>query len=133
MNSLFLHNTLLQIGFLDTPSVLMITLTAMAFIITWGINRISIQRIRRRVMESKEINDIMQHTLDVNDNYVVRLDLRQRWGYNLHGHFLPEEGMGYEESFKYMHPEDHHSAGISVERNTMGSGAICTIRAWRSM
>ena len=108
MNSLFLHNTLLQIGFLDTPSVLMITLTAMAFIITWGINRISIQRIRRRVMESKEINDIMQHTLDVNDNYVVRLDLRQRWGYNLHGHFLPEEGMGYEESFKYMHPEDHH-------------------------
>ena len=108
MNSLFLHNTLLQIGFLDTPSVLMITLTAMAFIITWGINHISIQRIRRRVMESKEINDIMQHTLDVNDNYVVRLDLRQRWGYNLHGHFLPEEGMGYEESFKYMHPEDHH-------------------------
>ena len=108
MNSIFLHNILLQIGFLDTPSVLMVVLIAMVFIITWGINHISILRIRRRVKESKEINDIMQHTLDVNNNYVVRLDLRQRWGYNLHGNFLPEEGMGYEESFKYMHPDDHH-------------------------
>ena len=108
MNSIFLHSILLQIGFLDTPSVLMVVLIAMIFIITWGINHISILRIRRRVKESKEINDIMQHTLDVNNNYVVRLDLRQRWGYNLHGNFLPEKGMGYEESFKYMHPDDHH-------------------------
>ena len=106
MNSIFLHSTLLQIGFLDTPSVLMVTLTALAFLVTWGINRISILRIRRRVKESKEIYDIIQHTLDVNANYVVRLDLRQRWGYNLHGQFLPEAGMGYEESFQYMHPED---------------------------
>ena len=80
MNSIFLHSTLLQIGFLDTPSVLMVTLTALAFLVTWGINRISILRIRRRVKESKEIYDIIQHTLDVNANYVVRLDLRQRYG-----------------------------------------------------
>ena len=34
MNSIFLHSTLLQIGFLDTPSVLMVTLTALAFLMT---------------------------------------------------------------------------------------------------
>ena len=107
MNSMLLHITPLLIDFLDTPTVLMVGLTAVAFIITWGINRISIQRIRKRVNESKEIYDIMQHTLDVNNNYVLRLDMRQRHAYNLHGQLLPKEGMGYEESFKFMHPEDH--------------------------
>ena len=130
MNSMILHNTLLQIGFLDTPSVLMITLTTMAFIITWGINHFSIRRIRRRVKDSKEINDIMQHTLDVNANYVVRLDLRQRWGYNLHGDFLPEAGMGYEESYKYMHPEDHqhYRRFIANLYNEGAKTAECTFR-----
>ena len=130
MNSIFLHSTLLQIGFLDTPSVLMVTLTALAFLVTWGINRISILRIRRRVKESKEINDIMQHTLDVNANYVVRLDLRQRWGYNLHGQFLPEAGMGYEESFQYMHPEDqqHYRRFIAKLYHEGAETAECIFR-----
>ena len=108
MNNILLHITPLLIDFLDTTSVLMVGVTAIAFIITWCINRISILRIRKRVKESKEIYDIMQNTLDVNDNYVLRLDLRQRYAYNLHGHLLPEEGMGYEESFEFIHPEDHH-------------------------
>lgn len=108
MSNSFLHIAPLLTGFLDTTSVLMVSLTAIAFIISWVINRISILRIRKRVNESKEIYDIMQHTLDVNDNYVVRLDTRQRWAFNLHGNLLPEAGMGYEESFQYIHPEDHH-------------------------
>ena len=130
MNSIFLHSILLQIGFLDTPSVLMVSLTALAFLITWGINHISILRIHRRVKESKEINDIMQHTLDVNANYVVRLDLRQRWGYNLHGHFLPEAGMGYEESFQYMHPEDqqHYRRFIAKLYHEGAETAECIFR-----
>ena len=37
MNSIFLHSTLLQIGFLDTPSVLMVTLTALAFLTSYSI------------------------------------------------------------------------------------------------
>ena len=130
MNSIFLHSILLQIGFLDTPSVLMVSLTALAFLVTWGINHISILRIHRRVKESKEINDIMQHTLDVNANYVVRLDLRQRWGYNLHGHFLPETGMGYEESLLYMHPEDqqHYRRFIAKLYNEGAETAECIFR-----
>ena len=106
MNSMLLHITPLLIDF-DTTSVLMVGLTAVAFITTWFFNRISILRIRKRINESKEIYDVMQHTLDVNDNYVLRLDLRQRYAYNLHGDLLPKEGLSYEESFKFMHPEDH--------------------------
>jgi signal transduction histidine kinase/PAS domain-containing protein len=107
MNYMLLHIPLLLIDFLDTTSVLMVGVTAIAFIFTWCINRISILRIRKRVNESKEIYDIMQHTLDANENYVLRLDLRQRHAYNLHGSLLPKEGMGYEESFNLIHPEDH--------------------------
>ena len=108
MNNIVLHIAPLLIDSLDATSVLMVGLTTVAFLITWGINRISIRRIRKRVNESKEIYDIMQHTLDVNDNYVVRLDTRQRWAFNLHGDLLPEAGMGYEDSYQYIHPEDHH-------------------------
>ena len=108
MSHSLLHIAPLLSGFLDATSVLMVSLTAIAFIISWVFNRISILRIRKRVNESKEIYDIMQHTLDVNDNYVVRLDTRQRWAFNLHGHLLPEAGMGYEESYQYIHPEDQH-------------------------
>ena len=108
MSHILLHIAPLLSGFLDATSVLMVSLTAIAFIISWVFNRISILRIRKRVNESKEIYDIMQHTLDVNDNYVVRLDTRQRCAFNLHGHLLPEAGMGYEESYQYIHPEDQH-------------------------
>lgn len=107
MNNMLLHITLLLIDF-DTTSVLMVALTTIAFITTWFFNRISILRIRKRVNESKEIYDVMQHTLDVNDNYVLRLDLRQRYAYNLHGDLLPKDGLGYEESLKFIHPEDRH-------------------------
>ncbi len=120
MNSMLLHITPLLIDFLDTPSVLMVGLTALAFIITWCFNRISLLRIQKRVNESKEIYDIMQHTLDVNNNYVLRLDLRQRYAYNLHGNLLPEEGMGYEESFKLIHPEDHQIYRDFLIRLTRG-------------
>lgn len=120
MNSMILHITPLLIGSLDTTSVLMVGLTAIAFIITWVFNRISIMRIHKRVNESKEIYDIMQHTLDVNDNNVLRLDLRKHYAYNLHGQLLPEKGLGYEESFKFIHPEDHQIYRDFISRLAKG-------------
>ena len=108
MNSISLHIAPLLIGSFDTTSVLIVSVTTIAFIISWAANRISILRIRKRVSESKEIYDILQHTLDLNDNYVLRLDLRERNAYNLHGQMLPESGIGYEDSLQYIHPEDQH-------------------------
>ena len=108
MNSISLHIAPLLIGSFDTTSVLIVSVMTIAFIISWAANRISILRIRKRVSESKEIYDILQHTLDLNDNYVLRLDLRERKAYNLHGQMLPESGIGYEDSLQYIHPEDQH-------------------------
>ena len=115
MNSIFLHSTLLQIGFLDTPSVLMVTLTALAFLVTWGINRISILRIRRRVKESKEIYDIIQHTLDVNANYSSTI-----------------AALSPSSIMKGLRQLSVSSAGISVEISMPESGVICTTRVWQS-
>ena len=117
MNSISLHIAPLLIGSFDTTSVLIVSVTTIAFIISWAANRISILRIRKRVSESKEIYDIMQHTLDLNDNYVLRLDLRERCAYNLHGQMLPKSGIGYENSLQYIHPEDrqaYHNFLISL-------------------
>ena len=76
------------------------------FLATVGINRISILRIRKRVRKAKEISTIMQHTLDISKNYVLKLDIQQQYAINLHGNLLPEEGLGYEESFEMIHPDD---------------------------
>ena len=121
---------LLMTGFLDATSVLMVSLSLIAFIFSWVVNRISILRIRKRVSESKEIYDIMQHTLDLNDNYVLRLDLRERCAYNLHGQMLPESGIGYENSLQYIHPEDrqaYHNFLISLSRGQVRT-AECVFR-----
>ena len=106
MNSILLYTTPLFIGDLDAVSIAIVVLAAAAFIFTWVVNRISLLRIRKTAKESKDIRDIMQQTLDENNNFVVRLDLRKRWSYNVHGDLLPEEGLGYEKSLKYVHPDD---------------------------
>lgn len=93
-------------GSLDVVTLLVVFLTFVAFIITWVLNRISILRIRKSVRQSKDISDILQHTLDIDSNWVLKLNLRSQHADNLHGDLLPEEGMGYQESFKYIHPDD---------------------------
>ena len=91
---------------LDTPSVMMVSIVFIIFVASSGINRLSILRIRKGADQSKEISTIMQHTLDISNNYVVCLDLIRRYGHNLHGNMLAEEGMSYEDSFQQIHPDD---------------------------
>lgn len=93
---------------IDSVSLLMTLLTAIAFIIGWVINRISILRIHKNSARSKELSSIMQHTLNTSNNYVLKLSIRDHYAVNMHGDFLPEEGMSYEESLKYIHPDDVH-------------------------
>ena len=73
-------------------------MVTMVFIVTWAINRISILRIRKKSDQTKEISAIMQRTLDIGHNNVLKLDLRRRYAKNLHGDMIPKEGMSYEES-----------------------------------
>ena len=91
---------------LDVSSVLMLMVVCIAFVLAWAVNRISLLRIRQDVDKIKDTSAIMQHTLDLGRNYVLKLDIRHQHAINLHGNLLPDEGMGYEESFQLIHPDD---------------------------
>ena len=87
-------------------TTIMVLTVLMLFIITWAINRIIILRIRKNSSKTREISTIMQHTLDICGNDVVMLDLHRRYAKNLYGDMMPKEGLSYEESTNYVHPDD---------------------------
>ena len=93
---------------IDNISILIVMLVFFLFVLTWGFNRISILRTRRKSEQAKDLSFIMKHTLNMSNNYVLRLSVRDHHAVNMHGNFLPEEGMTFEESLNYIHPEDCH-------------------------
>lgn len=100
--------------------ILIAILTLMVIIIGVILNRITLYSIRKNTERAKDMAIIMQHTLNEN-NYVIRLNLQNHLADNLYGDFLPHEGMTYEESLAYIHPDDKH---IYMEfMNTLVKGA----------
>ena len=91
---------------IDNISVLIIIVIFMALIFGWVINRLTLLRIRHNSERTKDLSTIMQRTLGTSNNFVVRLNLQKSIAVNLHGNFLPDGGIGYEESLDYIHPED---------------------------
>ena len=115
---------------MDFATMTMVILITAAFLVTWAVNRISILRIRKESDKTKDISAIMQHTLSLGGNVVLRLDIRRQHAYNLHGNMLPEEGLGYEESFKRIHPDDHQVYRDFIMRMMNGEERMtnCTFR-----
>lgn len=113
----------------DSISLLITLLTFLTFIISWAVNRISLLRIRKNSEQTKDLLTIMQRTLNTGNNYVVRLSLLEHHAVNMHGDFLPEGGMTYEESLDYIHPEDKKTY-ISFLRSLINGvkTAECTFR-----
>ena len=72
MDSIFL-NSIKNIGSesMDLVSLLIVFFTAIAFVITWILNRISILRIRKRVSQIKESSAVLQRTLDIDNSWVL--------------------------------------------------------------
>jgi PAS domain S-box-containing protein len=93
-------------GSVDAVSVVLTLLAVIVFAICWGLNRISILRIRKNTRRAREISTVMKQTLNLSGDYVLRLSLADRLAHNLQGDFLPENGMTFEESRDYMHPDD---------------------------
>lgn len=87
-------------------SVLIVIIVLFAFLATLAINRISILRIRKRADQTKEMSAIMQHTLSISNDYVLKLNIKEHLGVNLHGDLLPKEGITFEDSFDCIHPDD---------------------------
>ena len=122
-----------QTAGVDNMSLVMFFLIFLAFAIGMSVNHISLLRIRKNSKRSKEIYSIMQHTLQASNNYVLRLDLRSRYAKNMYGNFIPEEGMSYEESLEYIHPEDRHLYQQFLKKLINGAKtADCTFRWDRS-
>ena len=117
-------------GSLDLVSLLFVFFAAIAFVITWSVNRISILRIRKRVSQIKNISAIMQHTLDIDSSWVLRLNLRSQRTENLHGDLLPKGGISYQESFSFIHPDDRQVYREFIQRLYSGQTVSdeCTFR-----
>ena len=119
----------------NSPNVDSISLTAaiivfIAFIIGWVVNRITLLRIRKNSMQVKDLSTIMQHTLNASNNYVLKLSVQERYSLNMHGDFLPEEGMSYEESLEYIHPEDRHLYVEALQRLMKGDKTSECLFRW---
>ena len=113
----------------DGISLLMVIMVFLAFVISLGINQISLLRIRKHSERSKDLNTIMQHTLNTSQNYVIRLSIQDQIGFNMHGDFLPGDGMSYQESFDYIHPDDRRHYLSFVQSLINGKEiADCTFR-----
>jgi signal transduction histidine kinase len=84
----------------------MVIIVFLTFLVSLGINQISLLRIRKHSDRVKDLTTIMQHTLNSSQNYVIRLSIHDQIGFNMHGDFLPEDGMSFQDSFKYIHPDD---------------------------
>ena len=119
----------------NSPNVDSISLTAaiivfIAFIIGWVVNRITLLRIRKNSMQVKDLSTIMQHTLNTSNNYVLKLSVQERYALNMHGDFLPEEGMSYEESLEYIHPDDRHLYTEALKRLIKGDKTTECLFRW---
>ena len=112
--------------------ILIVIITLMVIIIGLILNRITLYSIRKNTERAKDIATIMQHTLNEN-NYVIRLNLKTRLASNLFGNFLSGDGISYEESLDYIHPDDKHIYMAFMNRLVKGAKAAeCTFRWDRS-
>ena len=113
-------------------TMLMVLTIFIVFILSWAVNRISILRIRKDAERIQDLSTVLQHSLNISRNYVVRLNMQNRVGYNLHGNFMPPEGISYEASLQYVHPEDRQEY-INFHKRIMGGAytSECTFR-WDS-
>ena len=120
MSIAILHINSFAFAMPDAVSMLMVMIMGIAFLIAWAINRLVLMRIRMGVGKSREISAIMQHTLDRSESDVLKLDIARRHAINVHGHLLPEEGIGYQESFGLIHPDDLNAYRAFIQRMVSG-------------
>ena len=113
--------------------IVIVILTIVVIIIGMILNRITLSCIRKNTRRAKDMATIMQRTLNEN-NYVLRLSLQNHLAHNLYGDFLPTNGMTYEESLEYIHPDDRHLYSEFIIRLVKGAeSSECMFRWDRSL
>lgn len=109
--------------------ILLVILTLVVIVIGVILNRITLHNIRKNSWRAKDMATIMQRTLNDN-NYVLRLNLQNHLAYNLYGNFLPANGMTYEASLEYIHPDDRHLYTEFIIRLVKGAESSDCIFRW---
>ena len=109
--------------------IMIVILTLVVVIIGVILNRITLHNIRKNSWRAKDMATIMQRTLNDN-NYVLRLNLQNHLAYNLYGNFLPANGMTYEASLEYIHPDDRHLYTEFIIRLVKGAESSDCIFRW---
>lgn len=113
----------------DGVSLLITITTFLILVLGLVVNRITLLRIRKSSERSKDLMTIMRRTLNTSNNYVLRLSLQNQYAENMHGDFLPEKGMSYQESLDYIHPEDRQNYVDFLHRLMKGEKkAECSFR-----
>ena len=113
----------------QSVSMLMVLVVIIVFIISGVLNRISILRIRKNTDRIKDLSTVLQQTLNISGNSIVKLSMQDHMGYNMHGNFLPRDGMSYEDSLEYIHPNDRSNYTAFLKRLIDGDmSAECTFR-----
>ena len=113
----------------QSVSMLMVLVVIIVFIISGVLNRISILRIRKNTDRIKDLSTVLQQTLNLSGNSIVKLSMQDHMGYNMHGDFLPKDGMSYEDSLEYIHPNDRSNYTAFLKRLIDGElSAECTFR-----
>ena len=113
--------------------IVIVILTIVVIIIGMILNRITLSSIRKNTKRAKDMATIMQRTLNEN-NYVLRLSLQNHLANNLYGDFLPTNGMTYEDSLEYIHPDDRHLYSEFIIRLVKGAeSSECMFRWDRSL
>ena len=83
-----------------------------AFIVT---NHFIALRIKHGTRHTFERTKIMTEALNMNGNYVVRLDFEEESVKNIYGMHLPPEGMTAEQYYQRIHPEDQKAMFMYTE------------------
>jgi len=102
-------------------SMIMVLTMIIIFALSWILNRISIRRIRQKSEQIKDLSTVMRHTLNVSGNSVVKVNMHTGLISNMHGEFLPEEGINFQESYDYIHPDDLQMYKAFIERMLAGA------------
>ncbi|MBR1389242.1 MAG: PAS domain-containing protein [Prevotella sp.] len=114
---------------IDGSSFIMTVLVIIAFLAAWALNRISVLRIKKHSARIKETSAIMKHTLNLSGDYILKLSIADHYASNIHGDFLPAEGLTFEESENYMHPDDWPTYVTFLRQLIQGNkDAKCTFR-----
>ena len=121
MTSILLQITSIQENTgIDTISVIISSIFLLIFIGAWIVNRLSVTRIRKSAERQADLSSMMKRTLTLGGNNVLRLNMQDRIATNVHGNFLPKEGLPFSGDFSFIHPDDRQTYITFIQRLMSG-------------